>query len=364
MADPIDPVQLGDGRLLLRPPAPADVDAITEACQDAETQRWTSVPVPYRREDSVAFVTLHAPMGWSTGSAPTFVVTDAANGGLLGTCGLHELAAGAADVGLWVSPSARNRGVGTDSARLLCRWALDSLRLERLTWWAQVGNWASRRVADNLGFTFEAAARKALLQRGQRRDGWCASLLAGDVLAPTGRWLPEPDLRTTRLRIRPWCSADVESIRVACQDPVMHHWLVQLPDPYTEADARAYLAGVREEAAAGRGVDVAAVDPAGALVGAFSIHDVDRRTGSADIGYWVAVGQRNRGYATEAVRALTDWAFAELGLHRMRLLTGAGNRASERVAESAGFGPEGVHRDVQPLPDGSRRDLTSWARLR
>ena len=46
----MDPVELTDGRLLLRLPDRADVDDITRACQDPELQRWIPVPVPYRAD--------------------------------------------------------------------------------------------------------------------------------------------------------------------------------------------------------------------------------------------------------------------------------------------------------------------------
>lgn len=42
-------------RVRLRPWWDDDVDAVFAACQDAEIQRWTEVPVPYRREHAAAF---------------------------------------------------------------------------------------------------------------------------------------------------------------------------------------------------------------------------------------------------------------------------------------------------------------------
>ena len=46
----MDPVELTDGTVVLRTMSLDDVDDITEACQDPETQRWTTVPVPYKRD--------------------------------------------------------------------------------------------------------------------------------------------------------------------------------------------------------------------------------------------------------------------------------------------------------------------------
>jgi RimJ/RimL family protein N-acetyltransferase len=69
----------------------------------------------------------------------------------------------------------------TDAARLACQWGFDALGLGRIEWWATVGNDASRRVAEKLGFTFEGTCRARLLHRGVRVDGWVGGLLPGEL---------------------------------------------------------------------------------------------------------------------------------------------------------------------------------------
>jgi RimJ/RimL family protein N-acetyltransferase len=69
----------------------------------------------------------------------------------------------------------------------------------------------------------------------------------------------------------------------------------------------------------------------------------------ADRGIWVVgfaclPSARGRGIATQAVGAVTRWAFAELGASRLEWLAGVGNGASRRVAEKAGFRYEGTLR--------------------
>ena len=70
--------------------------------------------------------------------------------------------------------------MASSAARTVCDWAFDSLGLTRVIWRAQVGNDASRRVAEKVGFTFEGTQRLGLDYRGTRLDAWIASLLAGD----------------------------------------------------------------------------------------------------------------------------------------------------------------------------------------
>jgi RimJ/RimL family protein N-acetyltransferase len=95
--------------------------------------------------------------------------------------GLHARDATMREIGFWTAPWARGRGVMTDAARLVIRFGFEVLRLERIEWCALVGNDASRRVAEKLGFVQEGTARKGLLHRGERCDGWVAGLLPGEL---------------------------------------------------------------------------------------------------------------------------------------------------------------------------------------
>ena len=58
----------------------------------------------------------------------------------------------------------------------------------------------------------------------------------------------------------------------------------------------------------------------------------------------MAAAVRGRGVASTATRLLSDFGFETLGLRRIELNAAVGNVASRRVAEKAGFEPEGVRR--------------------
>ncbi len=62
----------------------------------------------------------------------------------------------------------------------------------------------------------------------------------------------------------------------------------------------------------------------------------------AHIGYWIDQRHANRGYASRAVRALTEFAFNELQLHRIEINLRPENAASRKVAEKSGYHYEGV----------------------
>jgi RimJ/RimL family protein N-acetyltransferase len=177
------PLTLTDDRLLLRLPQDSDVAEITAACQDATLARWVPVPVPYDTGHGQGFVSSR-PAAWADEEhgEMTFAVTDAATGRLLAMVGLKASDPGMREIGYWTAPWARGQGVMTTAARLVIRFGFDVLHLERVEWLAIVGNDASRRVAEKVGFTLEGTARKGILHRGERRDAWVAGLLAGELI--------------------------------------------------------------------------------------------------------------------------------------------------------------------------------------
>ena len=182
-SQPLIRTELTDGRVLLRPPVPADVPAVTAACQEPAIAAWTIVPSPYADSDAVFFVGRVSDEGWANGSTATFVVVDPANGTLLGACGLGDIdhTHGRGEIGYWTTAAARGRGVATSAVRLVCAWAFDHVGLARVDWHAFVGNEGSRRVVERCGFTMEGTLRSSHNHRGTRRDVWVGGLLAGEL---------------------------------------------------------------------------------------------------------------------------------------------------------------------------------------
>jgi RimJ/RimL family protein N-acetyltransferase len=65
----------------------------------------------------------------------------------------------------------------------VCRWASTTLSVDLIEWRSEVGNAASRRVAEKAGFLIEATLRKRLVHRGVRVDTWVGSLLKEEMIA-------------------------------------------------------------------------------------------------------------------------------------------------------------------------------------
>jgi RimJ/RimL family protein N-acetyltransferase len=165
------------------------------------------------------------------------------------------------------------------------------------------------------------------------------------------------EVRAEGLRLRPWTEGDVPAIIAACQDPEILHWIPAIPRPYTEAEA---LRFVRGEFRANPGYQFAVTED-GDVVGAIGMTTNESRNGH--IGYWCAKDSRGRGVTTRALRALCEWAFADLQLERLELITDPDNRASQRVAEKVGFRREGVLRSHLLHPDGRRRNSVMFSLL-
>jgi RimJ/RimL family protein N-acetyltransferase len=177
------PVALDAGPWTLRPWRPEDVDEVFAACQDPEIQRWTRVPVPYRREHARQYVEEMAPSVWQDGTGAPFAVTEPAGGRLMASVALVAIDRNdqTADIGFWTAPWARGRGVMTEAVVALCHWGFAVLGLGRVEWTAFVGNDASRRVAEKAGFVVEGVARGRHLHRGRRMDAWVGGLLPADL---------------------------------------------------------------------------------------------------------------------------------------------------------------------------------------
>jgi RimJ/RimL family protein N-acetyltransferase len=176
----VDQPTISAGWLTLRPFTPEDVPWVYEVSVDPTVQQFVGVPSPYRLEHAAFFVEQRAIAGWESGQRAEFLAAESATGRRLGRVGIGMHVAGAAEVGYWVDPAARQRGVATQGVRALCAWAFATLDLEIIEWRAEVGNIASRRVAEKAGFLIEATLRRRQVHRGMRVDVWVGSLLKGE----------------------------------------------------------------------------------------------------------------------------------------------------------------------------------------
>jgi RimJ/RimL family protein N-acetyltransferase len=167
------------------------------------------------------------------------------------------------------------------------------------------------------------------------------------------------ELTDGTIRLRRFREIDLAGIVEACNDPETARFIPGMPSPYSEDDARAYLTSCERAWETDERLPFAIVEIDGdGLLGA-----IDLRPGeNGSIGYWVAPGARGAGVATRALILLSRWAVLEGGVERLELTTHPENRASQRVAEKAGFVREGVLRSHLRFRDG-RRDSVLFSLL-
>lgn len=179
----MEPEVLQTARTVLSMPRDRDVDAIHAACQDADVQRFTTVPSPYLRENAETFVDQVA-RRWDEGVEATWAIR--LDDALAGMIGLYLRANDTAELGFWMTREHRGRGLLTEAARAVVGWgfAPDALAAARIEWRAVVGNLASARAARSLGFRYEGTLRHALANSFGRDDAWIAGLLPDDDRTP------------------------------------------------------------------------------------------------------------------------------------------------------------------------------------
>jgi RimJ/RimL family protein N-acetyltransferase len=146
----------------------------------------------------------------------------------------------------------------------------------------------------------------------------------------------------TQATIRPYNPADAPSIARYLDNERISCNLTRIPYPYTLAHAVEWI-GIASSHTPQTFFGIALN---GEAIGGIGIRPADPATHpseapSAEIGYWLAEPFWGRGIMTEAVIALTKWAFTELRLVRLQAAVFARNPASARVLAKAGYAFEG-----------------------
>lgn len=175
---------LADDLVRLRPFRSDDLRAIVAGCSDPLTQAYTRIPSPYTHEDGRAFIS-GAPGRRLLGETIDLAITVVGEDLLLGVVGIamdrHDLHRG--EIGYWVAPGARGRGLAGRALALLSRWALTEGGLQRLDLQAALDNAASIRAAERCGYIREGTLRRAWYRGPERTDMALFSLLPDDLPA-------------------------------------------------------------------------------------------------------------------------------------------------------------------------------------
>jgi RimJ/RimL family protein N-acetyltransferase len=150
-----------------------------------------------------------------------------------------------------------------------------------------------------------------------------------------------PTLTTERLVLRPFSAEDAPAVQALAAAPEVAATSLNIPHPYPEGTAAAWIARHAVAAADGTLRTWAITRAADSiLLGSITI-GVMQRHARGHLGYWLGLPYWNRGYTTEAARRVVAFGFGDLHLYRIEAACFPRNRASARVMEKAGLRYEG-----------------------
>ena len=174
---PSEGIRSGD--VVLRLPSLDDVDTILPAFTDPEIREAGNLPA-FDREGLLASLR-DLPSLAERGRLLPLIAVGGETGEVVGGGMLHHLDAERriVEIGYWVQPHARRRGVATRIARMLAEHAF-SIGLERVAAYVNVGNVASECMVERAGFTREGVVRSMPKPDGRRLDKTLYSLLPGE----------------------------------------------------------------------------------------------------------------------------------------------------------------------------------------
>ena len=178
-------------------------------------------------------------------------------------------------------------------------------------------------------------------------------------------WWPAeiPTLHYGLITLRPSEEKDIDSIFNACQDPLIpafttvpatytldHAIDFVRSDPFSFAERREFRFVIDY----GNGDDMK-------FAGVISLHTINIKNHTAEIGYWLEKSMRGKGIGTIAAKMITDYGFRTLGFRRIDGLADVDNTASQKLLISAGYQKEGILRNKVTRDDGRQIDMALFA---
>ncbi|WP_298747743.1 GNAT family N-acetyltransferase [uncultured Serinicoccus sp.] len=355
-ASSVGPVRQQEGWRIV-PPHEGHVALLLDLGADEEARRWGDA-VPVRDPGAARAWVAVARDGWAARHrwAPRRWAVEGSAGAATGAgadrgwrpVGVVEYRPdghGGAEVGYAVHPDHRGQGVATRALGLALDHAFEEDDVVLARWRAEVGHRASRRVAWRLGFSVPVHVRGLLPgwdQDTAPRDGWMATLHRDDPREPAYPWREIPVLaeQDGDVRLRPWRADADDTAALMSVDDVARQFVGPVLPGSGEEAVRAWTRARLESALLGHGLTWCIADArSDVALGGISLFDLldPFAHGCAEVGYWLLPAGRGRGAVTQALRLVTRYAAAELGVHRVAAQTDERNEASHRALLRAGF---------------------------
>ena len=154
----------------------------------------------------------------------------------------------------------------------------------------------------------------------------------------------QPILKTERLILRPFNLLDAKRVQELAGDKRIADTTLLIPHPYPDGAAEEWISTHASNAKSGdEFVFAITLKDSLELIGAIGLV-INKMFNSGEAGYWVGVPYWNKGYITEALGIIIDFAFTELKLNKVHAHHFAHNEASGRVMIKNGMQKEGHFR--------------------
>jgi len=147
---------------------------------------------------------------------------------------------------------------------------------------------------------------------------------------------PDWPLETERLVLRPYDDGDLESLHAVYSDPEVARWLYYEASTLEQSREKLARKIAGSELSEEHGLSAAVQLRDGTYVGDAVLFYFSVEHKTVEIGFSFDPRHQGKGYASEAARALVDWAFSQ-GFHRVIGRLEARNTASARVLEKLGM---------------------------
>lgn len=140
-------------------------------------------------------------------------------------------------------------------------------------------------------------------------------------------------------------------------------WFPWVDTTLSADDSKKFIEKCQEDFAQKKAADFG-VWYEGKCVGSMGFHTIRQNHQWAEIGYWLSKDSTGKGVMTECVKAMINYGFNDLGLHRIQIKCDADNLKSKAIPERLGFILEGTRRECRKNEDGSFSDEFIYGILR
>ena len=287
------------------------------------------------------------------------------------------------EIGYWVRQRFEGHGYITEALNAVTEYCAECLGARRVELHIDERNERSIRVADRCGYDHEGTLRRYVrAEDGSLEntrfysrvfsDDGPVGLRHGDRTVEPAKPAP-PDLQipeqfeSERLIIGAPRVRDAKEVNAAIRESLdmLSPWMPWANRAPTLKESRENQKEARERFLAHEGFRLNAfLKGIDTFVLGSGLHRVDFNVPKVEIGYWVRKQFAGQGYVTEAVNAVTDFAFREFNANRVEIRMDDDNALSWKVAERCGFEMEGILRNERRKLDGSLGNTRVYSKVR